>query len=346
MSIALSSLLSEFCAFIGDTPVESVADSGDATELVDALLAIYGDGWFAEHYIYITSGDASGDDRRIQTFTKLTGTVEPYVDFSAAIGAGDTYQIKKTDTTQAIQAINDAIISLFTGYRLYRKIAFEDLGEDDLAANADAAQAEVEITDDTLFFVGQKVTISDSADSEDAEIESIATATNILTMTAVLTNAYTTARSAKVTAKSGQYFNLGATIGNARVTGVFIKLDETARRSQYPSCEVITNSSGVRQLYFPTSISVDDKTWVIEAIDKLEAVADPTDTITIDDRKVKLLYAEAAYHFYLRQSNDISAGDYQGLIALAARYRQQALTDFRALQMAKPVEVADMDSYD
>ncbi len=346
MTIALSTLITGFSDFIGDKVVESTADSGDATKLVDAALAIYGDGWFAEYYIYITSGSASGDDRRIQAFTQLTGTVEPYVNFSAAIAIGNTFQIKKTDTTQAIQAINDAIISLFTKERLYRKVVFESLGLSLLASNANAAQADVIVADATLFFAGQEVTIADDNDSEDCTIDSINTTTNTLTMDAVLTNSYTTAANAKVTAKSGQYFNLGSTIGDARVTGLFIKLDETSKRKRYTAWEVITNSSGVRQLYFSSSISVDDQTWVIEAIDKLEEVADPTDTITLEDRRVDLLYAESAYHFYLRQANDVSSGDYEPLMALAGRYRQQALGDFRSLQMAKPVEVADINIYD
>ena len=347
MTIALSVLLSGFNDFVEAVAVESIADTGsDATKIVDSVLSIYGDGYFIGWWAYITSGAAAEDIRQIEGFAQGTTTLTPYVNFSAAVANGDTYELHKHNPDSVRRAINDAIDSLYTNQRLYRKIVFEGLGTSLLGADAASAQADVTVVDATLFFAGQILTIEDDNSSETCTILSINTTTNVLTMTANLTNAYATADNAKVTAQSGKYFSLGATLGNARITGVFLKLDETTRRSRYTAWGVITNDDGVRQLYFPTSISVDDKTWVIEAISKLEEVEDPADTITLEDERVKLLYAEAAYHLYLKQSNDISAGDYQQLIALAGRYRQQTLTDFRALQMAKPVEVADMDIYD
>jgi len=69
-----------------------------------------------------------------------------------------------------------------------------------LASNAASGQADVIVADGTIFTAGEIVTVTDTADSEDAIILSIAT--NSLTMTANLTNAYTTARSAKVNANS------------------------------------------------------------------------------------------------------------------------------------------------
>jgi len=69
-----------------------------------------------------------------------------------------------------------------------------------LASNAASGQADVIVADGTIFTAGEIVTVTDTADSEDAIILSIAT--NTLTMTANLTNAYTTARSAKVNANS------------------------------------------------------------------------------------------------------------------------------------------------
>ena len=347
MTIALSVLITGFDDFVQAENVVSAADVGsDATNIVDAVLAIYGDGWFAGWWAYITAGVAEGDIRQIEGFDSATYTLTPYVDFSAAVANGDTYELHKNNPDYVIRALNDAFDSLFTQYRLYRKIVFESLGQDDLASNAASAQADVIITDDTLFFAGQTVMITDDNGSEDATIDSINATTNTLTMEDVLTNAYTTAASAKVVAKSGKYFNLGATIGNARVMGLYSRADSTSRRNRLNSFEIITSNAGDRQLYSPTAISVDDKTWIIEAIDRLEELEDPTDTITLEDRRAKLVYAEAAYHFFLRQSNDISAGDYERLAALSNRFRQQALTDFRNLQMPRPIEVADMNMYD
>jgi len=357
MTIALSTLLLGFGNFtkqlyIPNSQFAGTADTdGTTAALKDAELNVFSDNFFNDYYwVYIISGGAggggAGDVRKISDFTQVGGIAVPEIVFSGIPKIGATYQIWKCHVQDAIDALNDAFVSLFAGYRLYRKIVFESLGLSLLTAQAAAAQADVIVADSTLFFAGQLVTVADDNASEDCEIDSINTTTETLTMTAVLTNTYKTTDNADVTAKSGKYFSLGATIGDARVTGVFIKMDETAHRKQYTNCEVITNADGVRQLYFPTSVSVDDQLWVIEAIDKLEEVTDPTDTITLEDRRVKLLYAEAAYHFYLKQSNDISAGDYQALMALAARYRQQTLTDFRAIQLPKPVEVADMNAYD
>jgi len=340
MSIKLSTLLDDFCDFIADRVVSGVADSGSTTTLVDAALNIYGDGHFEDYYIYITSGNAKGDVRRIQTFTKASGTVEPYVDFSAAIAAGNTYQIKKTNTQDAKDAINDAIVSIYP--KLFRKIVFESLGLSLLTSNASSGQKNVIVADATLFFAGQGVTIADDNASEDATIDSINATTNTLTMEDNLTNAYTTAANAKVTADSGHYFNLGATIGQARVAGVFVRPDSTSKRMPFTECEVIQSLDGDRQLYFPASKSVDDQTWIIEAKAKLEAVSDPDDTITLEDRRVKLLYAEVAYHFFHRQANLVSAGDQRRLRALALDYRDQVGTTFRNLWMAKPVERADL----
>jgi len=345
MTIALSTLITGFNSFTESVAVQSTADTGsDETQIVDAVLAIYGDGWFTGWWAYITSGDADGNIRQIEGFDSTTYTLTPYVDFSAAVANGDTYELHKNNPDSVIRALNDASDSLFTQYRLYRKIVFESLGLSLLTAQAAAAQADVAVVDGTLFFAGQTVTIADDNASEDATISSIAT--NTLTMTAVLTNTYETADNAKVTAKSGKYFNLGATIGVARVIGLYSRADSTSRRNRINSVEIITSLAGDRQLYSPTAISVDDKTWIIEAIDRLEELTDPTDTITLEDRRAKLIYAEAAYHFYERQGNDISAGDWERLKALATSYRQKALTDFRNLQLPKPIEVADINMYD
>ena len=347
MTVALSVLLSGFNDFVEAVAVESAADTGsDASKIVDSALSIYGDGYFIGWWVYMTSGSAVGDIRQIEGFAQGTTTLTPYVNFSAAVANNDTYELHKHNPDTVRRAINDAIDSLYTNQRLYRKIVFEGLGTSLLGSDAASAQADVEVVDATLFFAEQILTIEDDNASETCTILSINTTTKVLTMTANLTNAYATADNAKVTAQSGKYFSLGAILGNARITGVFIKLDETARRARETSWEIVTNDDGVRQLYFPTSISVDDKTWVIEAIAKLEEVSDPTDTITLEDERVKLLYAEAAYHFYERQGNEISAGDWERLKALATSYRQKALIDFKSMCMPKIVEIADFSTYE
>ena len=340
MTIALSTLITGFSEFIGAKSVESVVTGGDATKLIDTELSIYGDGWFDEWWIYVTSGLADGDIRQVETFTNATKTLDPYVDFSAAVAADDTYELNKYNKQDIIDALNDALVSIYS--KLYRKVVFESLGQDDLASNANSGQADVVVSDGTLFFEGQKLTLKDDDNSEDVEIASIST--NTLTMTAVLTNSYTTAKNAKVVAKSGKYFNLGATIGNSRITGVFVRSTSTSKRSPFTNCEVIQSLAGDRQLYFPSAVSVDDKVWVIEAKGRLESVTDPTDTVTIDDHRVKLLYAETAFHFFNRKANDISAGNIERLKFLAGSYRDDVHTTYRNLWMAKPIEIADIST--
>lgn len=342
MTIALSALLTGFEEFIEAVAVISEADAGsDDTKIVDAALSVYGDGYFADWWIYITSGAASGDIRQVETFDQGTTTLTPFVNFSAAVANTDTYELHKNNPDAVKRSINDALLSIYP--KLYKKIVFEALGQDDLANNAASGQPEVEVTDDTLFFEGQKVTVKDDNASEDATILSIAAATNKLTMTANLTNAYTTAANALVIAKSGKYFNLGATIGNARVTGLFVKADDDSTRKRITAFEIILSLAGERQIYFPDhTVSVDDQTFIIEAMGKLEEVTDPTDTITLEDRRVNLLYAETAYHFYVRQANDISSADIERLIALAKEYRRKVYDDFRTLWMPRVTEFADL----
>jgi len=343
MSIAFSTLMSEFLEFLEAAPVISEADAGsNATKIIDAALSIYPDGYFdADYWIYVTSGLAEGDIRRIETFDQPTTTLDPYVDFSAAVAAADDYEIHKHNPDSIKRAINDALVSIYKDergrLRLYRKIVFTDLGHSLLSGDAAAAQADVAVADGTLFFVGQKLTIKDDNSSEDVEIESIAADT--LTMTANLANAYATADNAEVYAKSGKYFNLGATIGDARVTGVFLQADSTSQRKRQTDYELIISSAGAMQIYFPTAVSVDDQTWVIEAAGRLESVSDPTDTVTIDSERTKLLYAEAGYHFYRRQTALVSAGDTRRLRSLSLSYKDMVNKDFRHLWMSQTQDV-------
>jgi len=338
-----------FNQFIEAVEVSSVADAtSDATQIVDAALSIYGDGYFNDWWIYMTNGLASGDVRQVETYTLVGTILDPFVDFSGVVAVGDTYELHKSNPDSVKRSINDAIISLFSApprSKRYRKIVFETLGQDDLENNAAAAQAVVEVSDDTLFFVGQVVSVEDDNDSEDATIESIDAATNKLTMEDNLTNAYTTAANAKVVAKSGKFFNLGATIGNTRVTGLFVKEDDESTRKRITAFEIIQSLAGDRQIYFPDhTISVDDQTLIIEARGRLEAVlaSTPAGTVTIDAERVDLLYAEAAYHYYLRQAREVSSGDIERLMALARDYRRQVFDDFRHLWMPRITEYADL----
>ena len=326
---------------------------GTAALLKDTELNVFADDYFnSDYWVYITAGGTSGGGagsiRNIENFTQTGGIVDPDIDFSGIPKIGATYQIWKCHVQDIIDALNDALVSIYSAPprpKLYRKIVFETLGQDDLAQNAAAAQAVVEVSDDTLFFVGQVVTVTDDNDSETATIESIDAATNKLTMEDNLTNAYTTAANAKVVAQSGKYFNLGATIGNARVTGLFLKTDDESTRTRQTAFEIIQSLAGDRQIYFPDhTVSVDDQTLIIEAMGKLETVtaSSPTGTVTIDAERVGLLYAEAAYHFYLRQAREVSSGDIERLMALARDYRRMVYDDLKSLWMPRIIEYADM----
>jgi len=338
MTIALSTLITGMSEFIGAVAVVSKATGGDATKIVDTKLSIYKHAYFDEWWAYVTSGLASGDVRQIEGFTKATTTLDPYTDFTGAIANGDDYELNKFNKADLILALNDAIISIYP--KLHRKFVFESLGLSLLTSNANSGQKNVIVADATLFFVGQEVAVKDDNASEDATIASINTATKTLTMEANLANAYTVAANGKVVAKPGKYFNLGATIGQARVPSVFVRADSTSKRNQFMEYEIITNLVGDRQIYFPSAKSVDDQVWIIEAMGSLEEVSNPTDTITLEDRRVKLLYAQAAYHFFLRETNLVSAGDIRRLVQLASNYLTQVNTMYRNLWMPLPRERA------
>lgn len=348
--ISLATLMAGFNKFIEALPVQSTADTGsDATKIVDSALSIYPDSYFDNvWWIYITSGSASGDKRLVQTFTKSSTTLVPYVNFSAAVANGDTYEIHKHNPDEVKASINDAITSLWAmppAPWLFKKVVFESLGLSLLTSNAALGQKNVIVADESLFFVGQILTISDDDGSEDCTIASINATTHTLTMEDNLTNAYATAKNAQVVAKDGKYFNLGATIGEGRITGVFLRADSTSKRKRYTAFNVIQSEAGVGQLYFPSDISVDDQTWIVEAIAPLGELDAPTDTITLEEHRVKLLYVMAAYHLYGRKANDISSGDVDRLEALAVKYATQATTIYKHLRMALPREFAHL-SYD
>lgn len=359
-TITLADLLLGFGAFCKELYIPhaqflgTVDTDGSATQLKDTELNVFVDDFFNDDYwVYITDGGSggggAGDIRNIANFIKTGGIVEPDINFSGIPKIGATYQIWKCHVQDVIDALNDAIISLYSSPprpKLYRKIIFETLGQDDLAQDAAATQPDVVVNDESLFFEGQELTISDDdGDSEDCTILSIDAATHKLTMVSNLTNAYETAKNALVVAKSGKYFNLGATIGNARVTGLFVKSDEYSTRTRVTGFDIIQSLAGERQIYFPASaVTVDDQLFIIEAKGKLEELTTPASTITLEDRLVKLLYAETAYHFYLRQSNEVSAGDIDRLITLAKNYRRMVYDDFRGLWMPMITEVADITS--
>jgi len=318
---------------------------GTVDALKDTELNVLADDYFNDDYwVYITDGGTggggAGDIRNIVDFTKVGGIVQPDISFSGIPKIGATYQIWKCHVQDVIDALNDALASIFP--KLYKKLVWTDLGHSLLTADAALGQKNVVVADESLFFIGQGLTLKDDNASENCTIASITASTHTLTMADNLTNSYTVAATAKVYAKSGKYFNLGATIGNARLSGVFLQADSTSQRKPWTNCWVIYSSSGQRQLYFPIAVSVDDQTWVVEAMGRLEELTNPTDTVSVDDERVKLLYAETAYHFYFRQSNLVSAGDIRRLRALALSYRDQVNADYRRLWQPAPIERASI----
>lgn len=346
MSLALSELMSGFLDLIEAVPVISIADDGsNNTKIVDSGLTIYGDDYFVDWWVYVTSGNAKGDMRMIESFIKLTGTIDPYVDFSAAVAGGNRFEVHKYNPDTIKRCINDALASIVTRpdprtgrkHKLYRKIVFTDLGHSLLLNDAASGQPYIDVYDVTLFYKGQKITISDNNRSEDAEIKD-AVSDIKLELTAKLTNSYDTTKNAQVYAKSAAYFNLGGTIGEARVTGVFTQADRNSQRKRQVGWQVIHDPDCPRMIYFPSSISVDSGTWIIEAVGSFERLSSPSDICSIDDGKVNVLYAEAAYHLYSKLANDISAGDTVRLEALAQKYRNMVDIDFRGQWMPLPRE--------
>ena len=75
-----------------DFRVQSTADSGTTTTIVDAALT-EAEGYWARGYVEMTSGTASGEKRSIKSFAAGSDTVTVLVPFTAAIAGGDTFDI-------------------------------------------------------------------------------------------------------------------------------------------------------------------------------------------------------------------------------------------------------------
>ena len=111
-------------------------------------------------------------------------------------------------TDETLTEIMSAATIVASGAKTIRKLSLmtitgplwvvPNVSQDDaLNANADAAQANVTVTDGTKFTANDVVLLynNDNTSYEWAEIKSIAT--HVLTMKAVLTNAYTTAKNSR-----------------------------------------------------------------------------------------------------------------------------------------------------
>jgi parallel beta-helix repeat protein len=76
-----------------------------------------------------------------------------------------------------------------------------------LTSNANSGQAIIFVADATIFYIGQLLTISDSGHSESVVVSSIDTGSKI-TLTANLTNSYTTAATASIIGRATQRYGI------------------------------------------------------------------------------------------------------------------------------------------
>ncbi len=124
---------------IGDYESLTTTSGGSATTLIDTGLANlengtdddFCKGWYA----LITSGDANGERKRIQSYVDSTNTVTFESAFSATIATAVTYELHRYDPDDKHAAIDEATELLFP--ILYKHIRDETVVVDDLLSNSD-----------------------------------------------------------------------------------------------------------------------------------------------------------------------------------------------------------------
>lgn len=96
-SQTLDNLVEEVCRQIDDW-VEGTATGGSSSTVEDTSLACYGNDYFNDQdaWIYIRSGDAAGDYRKISDFVSSGGVVSVTPNFTATVANTDTYSIHHT----------------------------------------------------------------------------------------------------------------------------------------------------------------------------------------------------------------------------------------------------------
>jgi len=322
---------------------------GTTSILKDTELNVLNNDAFSEgHWIYVTSGAALGDVRKIYNSEKEGGFIYPELAFSGAPASASAYQVWKADPYNVVEAINRATESIYD--KLFKPIIFTKLGYDDLASNANAAQADVVVSDGSRYWVGQPCTLKDSTYTESCTVSSISS--NTITMTANLTYSYTTADDAVLYGQSGRYWRVPDAIGQATITAIFRRDDTPAdgsapsARKRHTEWSIVHSVNGERQIYFPNSKSVNDQTWVVEAMGKLEEItlATPAGTITIDDHRLPLLYCRAAYHYYGSLANELLGNDRKRMIGISREFMDREKREYRDLYMPKSQEIADMST--
>jgi hypothetical protein len=89
-------------------------DSGDSNTIVDADFAEYSDGYFDGMWLRMTSGGESGEERRIQSFTKSTGTFELEFALSGAPSSTETFEVHRLlPPSKLLLALQDARLDYF-----------------------------------------------------------------------------------------------------------------------------------------------------------------------------------------------------------------------------------------
>ena len=136
--ISLSSVRDMMSEIMGDYLHFTTTGDGNegGTTLVDSALSAYGDNYFGgannSRYVYITSGDAEGEERIISGFTSSSGTITVSAAFSAQIVSDVTYEIHSYSIGDKKRAINLALWDAFPYYyKLVEDTSLEPQGADD-----------------------------------------------------------------------------------------------------------------------------------------------------------------------------------------------------------------------
>jgi len=123
--VSLASMRNMMSEIIGDYFHSTTTADGneDKTTLIDSALAGYSNDYFGgvnnSKYVYITSGDAAGEERIISDFVSSSGTITVSAAFSAQIVSDVTYEIHSYSVGDKKRAVN---LALWDAYPYYYKL--------------------------------------------------------------------------------------------------------------------------------------------------------------------------------------------------------------------------------
>ena len=134
-----ATLRQEVAQLLGDNQSLTTSSSGSSTTVKDTSLKNLPGGLdccaFENYYVLITSGSASGEEKRVSQYTASCAMLTVQEAFSATIASCVTYELHRHSVTDYHAAINDALVQVYP--QIHKELIDETLVIDNLLSNAD-----------------------------------------------------------------------------------------------------------------------------------------------------------------------------------------------------------------